>query len=80
MSQTNQNTTTKMLNQPAMNSALINQNSKSMTPPFLLKFEVFNNKLHNCLVDSRASTNEMPYDVCQTLNAQPHKCTTHSAA
>jgi len=46
-----------------------------MTPPFLLTFEVLNNKLHNCLVDSRASTNVMPYVVCQKLNAQPQKFT-----
>lgn len=73
---TNQSSNVKMLKTPSINSALIGQKSRSMTPPFLLTFEVFNNKLHNCLVDSGASTNVMPYDVCQNLNAQPQKCTT----
>ena len=72
----NQITISNMLNQPAANSALFGQKYKSMTPPFLLNFEVFNNKLRNCLVDSGAMTNVIPYFVCQKLNAQPRKCTT----
>ena len=65
-----------MLNQPAINSALIGHKSKSMTPLFLLTFEFFNNKFHNFLVDSWDSTNVMPYGVCQKLNVEPLKCTT----
>jgi len=63
------------LNPLSINSALIGQKSRSQTPPFLLTFEVFNNKLHNCLVDSGASTNFMSYVVCQNLNAKPQRCT-----
>lgn len=73
---TNQTNTAKMLNQSSINNALIGQKLQSLTLPFLLTFEVFNNKLHNCLVDSRASTNIMPYTACQKLNAQSQKCTT----
>lgn len=36
--------------------ALIGGRSKSHTPPFLLTFEIFNRNLHNCLVNSGASS------------------------
>lgn len=47
---------------------LIGGRSKSHTPPFLLTFEVFNKNLHNCLVDSSASSNILPNTVCTKLN------------
>jgi len=65
---------TKVPNPLSINNALIGQKSRTQTPPFLLTFEFYNNKLHNCLVDSRASTNVMPYDVCHKMNAKPHRC------
>jgi hypothetical protein len=40
---------------------------------FLLTFEIFNKNVHNCLVDSGASSNIMPYFVCLKINAQPQK-------
>ena len=50
---------------------LIERKSRSHTPPFLLTFEILNQNVHNCLVDSRASSNVMPYSVCKKLNAEP---------
>jgi hypothetical protein len=39
-------------------------------PPFLLTFEIFNRNVHNCMVDSGASSNVMPLSVCQKINAE----------
>jgi hypothetical protein len=39
-------------------------------PPFLLTFEIFNRNVHNCMVDSDASSNVMPLFVCQKINAE----------
>ena len=61
---------------PRVDGALIGKRSRSQTPPFLLTFEIFNRNVHNCLVDSRASSNVMPYSVCKKLNAQPKICRT----
>lgn len=41
--------------------ALIGRKSRSQTPPFLLTLNIFNRNVHNCLVDSRASSNVIPY-------------------
>jgi hypothetical protein len=51
-----------------------NQQTSSPTPrknvpPFLLTFEIFNRNVHNCMVDSGASSNVMPLSVCQKINA-----------
>ena len=56
---------------PRADGALIGRNSRSQTPPFLLTFEIFNRNVHNCLVDSGASSNVMPYSFYKKLNAQP---------
>ena len=61
---------------PRADGALIGKGSRSQTPPFLLTFEIFNRNVHNCLVDSGASSNVMPYSVCKKLNAQPKMCRT----
>ena len=53
--------------------ALIGGRSRSYTPPFLLTYEVFNKNLHNCLVDSGASSNILPKSICAKLNVQPQK-------
>ena len=50
---------------------LISRKSRSQTPPFLLTFEIFNRNVHNCLVESEAASNVMPYSVCKKLNAKP---------
>jgi hypothetical protein len=39
-------------------------------PPFLLTFKIFNRNVHNCMVDSGASSNVMPLSVCQNINAE----------
>jgi hypothetical protein len=77
-------TTGKIENKIVVNNAqktMINvakeERSKSMTPPFLLTFEIFNQNVHNCLVDSRASSNVMPYSICKKLNVVPTRCSTH---
>jgi hypothetical protein len=61
---------------PRVDGALIGKRSRSQTPPFLLTFGIFNRNVHNCLVDSGASSNVMPYSVCKKLNAQPKMCRT----
>ena len=43
--------------------------SMKRTPPFLLTFEIFNRTLHNCMIDSGASSNVMSFFVCKKLNA-----------
>ena len=53
--------------------ALIGGRSRSHTPPFLLTYEIFNKNVHNCLVDSGASTNILPRSICAKLNVQPQK-------
>ena len=37
-------------------------------------FEIFNQNVHNCMIDSGASSNVMPYSVCKKLNANPTPC------
>jgi hypothetical protein len=38
-------------------------NTRKNVPPFLLTFEIFNKNVHNCMVDSGASSNVMPWYV-----------------
>jgi hypothetical protein len=45
-------------------------NTRKNVPPFLLTFEIFNRNVHNCMVDSGASLNLMPWSVCQKINAK----------
>jgi ribonuclease HI len=45
-------------------------NTRKNLPPFLLTFEIFNRNVHNCMVDSGASSNVMPWLVCQKINAE----------
>ena len=59
---------------PRADGALICRKSISKTPPFLLTFEIFFRNVHNCPIDSRASSNVMPYSVCKKLNTQPNIC------
>eukprot|EP00253_Pinus_taeda_P010678 PITA_10678 len=53
--------------------ALIGGRSRSHTPPFLLTYEIFNKNVHNCLVDSGASSNILPKSICTKLNVQLQK-------
>ena len=54
-----------------VNEASIGAKSKSQTLHFMLSFEIFNHNVHNCLVDSRASSNVMPLSICRRINGQP---------
>jgi hypothetical protein len=45
-------------------------NTRKNVPPFLLTFEIFNRNVHNCMVDSNASSNVMPLSICQKINAE----------
>lgn len=55
--------------------ALIGGISRSHTPPILLTYEIFNKNVHNCLIDSGASSNILPKSICAKLNVQPQKST-----
>jgi hypothetical protein len=61
---------------PRVYGMLIGRKSRSQTSPFLLTFEIFNRNVHNCLVDSGASSNVMPYSVCKKLNVEPQMSNT----
>ena len=54
-----------------INEESIGGKYKSQTFPFLLSFEIFNHNVHNCLVDSGASSNVMSLLICKKINAQP---------
>jgi hypothetical protein len=45
-------------------------NTRKNVPPFLLTFEIFNRNVHNCMVDLGASSNVMPWSVCQKINGE----------
>jgi len=53
--------------------AMIGRKQKSMTPPFLITFEILNMNVHNFLVDSNASSTGMPYAVAKRMHVIPKK-------
>jgi hypothetical protein len=44
--------------------------TRKNVPLFLLTFEIFNRNVHNCMVDSGASSNVMPWFVFQKINVK----------
>jgi hypothetical protein len=64
----NDNTTPKR--QVIVNAYLTGQRLRSTTHPFLVTFDIFNRNFHNCMVDSGASSNVMPLQVCDELNVK----------
>ena len=70
-------TSTDLVNKPTVNTYSEDKKGKPFFPPFLLTFEVFNRNLHNCLVDSGASSNVMPLSICKKLNVIPLKRDKH---
>lgn len=56
---------------------LIGDRSNSHTPHFLLTYEIYNRNIHNCLIDSGASSNIMLALVCSKLNIEPQKSAIH---
>lgn len=61
----------------ATDAVLNGDRSNSHTRPFLLTYEIYNRNLHNCLIDSRASSNIMPASVYSKLNIEPQKYAIH---
>jgi hypothetical protein len=61
---------------PLLDNFIIGKRSKSMTPPLLLTFQIFNMNVYNCLVGSSASSNVIPYVVCKKINEKPQKTNT----
>jgi hypothetical protein len=70
-------TSTDLVNKPTVNTCSEDKKGKPFVPPFLLTFEVFNRNLHNCLVDSGASSNVMPLSICKKLKFVPLKSDKH---
>jgi hypothetical protein len=68
---------TNLTNNPSVNSCSLDKRGRPFVPPFLLTFDIFNRNLHNCLVDSGASSNVMPFSICKKLNATPLKSDKH---
>ena len=64
-------------NKSIVNACSEDKKGKPFVPSFLLTFEVFNRNLHNCLVDSGASSNVMPFSICKKLNVVPLKRDKH---
>jgi hypothetical protein len=66
-----------MVGKPTMNTCSRDRKENIFVPPFLLTFEIFNRNLHNCVVDSGASSNIMPLSVCKKLNVVPLRSDKH---
>jgi hypothetical protein len=64
-------------NKPTVNTCSEDRKGKPFVPLFLLTFEVFTRNLHNCLVESGASSNVMLLSTCKKLNAVPLKSDKH---
>jgi hypothetical protein len=54
---------TDLTNKKSVKAFSLDKRGRPFVPPFLLMFEVFNKNLHNCLVDSWASSNVMPLSI-----------------
>ena len=61
----------KKQHDPKEDGALIGRKSRYQTPPFILTFEILYQNVHNTLVDSRISSNVMPYSIFKKLNVEP---------
>jgi hypothetical protein len=70
-------TPTDLGNKPTVNTCSEDKKGNCFVLLFLLTFKVFNRNLHNCLVDSGASSNFMPLSICKKLNTVPLKSDTH---
>jgi hypothetical protein len=68
---------TDLESKPTINTYSEGRKEKHFVPPFLLTFEIFKRNLHNCLVDSRASSNAMPLVVCNKVGVVPLKSDKH---
>jgi hypothetical protein len=68
---------TYIRNKPTLNTCFEDKKGKPFFPLFLLTFEVFNRNLHNCLVDSGASSNVMSLSIYKKLNTVSLKSDKH---
>jgi hypothetical protein len=68
---------TDLRNKPTVNVCSEDKKGKPFVPSFLLTFEVFKKNLHNCLVDSGASSNVISLSICKKLNVDPLKRDKH---
>jgi hypothetical protein len=59
--------------QVVVNASLSGKRSRSTTPPFMVTFEIFNRNVHNCMMDFGASSNVIPFKVCEKLNVKPEQ-------
>jgi len=59
------------------NAILIGDRFNSHTPPFLLTYKIFNENVHNCLIDSGTSSKIMQKLVCMKLNVSPQNYAVH---
>ena len=66
----------KKQHDPKEDGALIRRKSRSHTAHFILTFDIFNQNVHNCLVDIGVSSNVIPCSVCKKLNVEPKMCKT----
>jgi hypothetical protein len=65
------------VNKPTVNTCSEEKKGKPFVPPFLLMFKVFNRNLHNCFVDSGASSNVMHLFICKKINVFPLRSDKH---
>jgi len=68
---------TDLKNNPSVNVFSLDKRERPFYPPFLLMSEVFNRKIHNCLVDLVASSNVIPLSISKKLNATTLKSDKH---
>jgi hypothetical protein len=52
-------------------ASLSGQRSRSITPSFLVTFEIFNRNVQNCMMDFGSSSNVMHFIVCEKLSVEP---------
>jgi len=71
---TNETKTNEKIETKSMvNETSIGSHSISHVLPFLLTIEIVNFNVHNCLADTSATSNVMPYLVSQKINDVPEK-------
>lgn len=56
---------------PRAQKPVVFYQGKEESAPFLVSIWIFGKMLHNCLIDSGASSNVMPLDICRNLGLVP---------
>lgn len=60
-----------------INVVIIGKKSNSLTPPFWMTFEIFNQMPIIVWQDLGVLSNVMAHSICRKLNIEPKKCSTH---